>query len=84
MRILVFDEDTKHMPIICDVLRQKGHSVVQVTDWKEIEQSISDFKPEGLVIDLMMPSLDCPPDTCSGGYTTGAYIYKNIIHKVAF
>lgn len=83
MHILIFDEDPKHLPILCDLLRQKGHTVLQVKDQQELEKSINVFKPEGIVIDLMMPSLNCPPDMCSGGYTTGGYIYRNIINKIA-
>lgn len=68
---------------VIDVLKQNGHDVVQVTDYKDLKQQIEKFKPEGIVIDLMMPIPELPQVECRGGYTSGAYIYKTIIHESA-
>lgn len=83
MRILIFDEDTKHLPQLCDVLRQEGHEVTQVMDWKNLETEIAELAPEGIVIDLMIPPLDLPVSGCSAGYTTGVYVYMTFINKYA-
>lgn len=83
MRILIYDEDKVQVPHIIDVLRQYNNDVVQVTDWKELRKIIKEFVPEGIVIDLMIPAVGLPSDQCSGGYTTGVYIYKTIIHDIA-
>ncbi len=83
MRILIFDEDTKHLPHLCDVFIQEGHSVKQVTDWKKLDETIREFRPEGILVDLMVPPFNLPADECNGGYTTGVYVYKNIINKIA-
>lgn len=83
MRILVIDEDTEDMPQFCDGLKQLRHSVVQCSDWKQLETSLSEFKPEAIILDLMMPCSDLPSEECHAGFTTGAYLYGNVIHKLA-
>lgn len=83
MRILVVDEDVRDVPHICDELKQFGHNVRQVTDWESLRGVIADFKPDAMLVDLMIPPIGLPSDECGGGFTTGAYIYEKIIHDAA-
>jgi CheY-like chemotaxis protein len=79
MKILIFDEDTESGIIseFCDRLKNIGEDAIQVSDWKDLEQRILEFKPDALLIDLMIPHLGLPQNECGDGYTTGAYIYRN-------
>lgn len=83
MRILVVDEDRKHMPQVCDVLRALGHDVLHIPDWRQIQVELRAFKPEGIVLDLMIPASGLPLNECGHGYTTGEYIYKTLIAPIA-
>ncbi len=83
MKVLILDEDDRQMPQTCDLIEQQGHEVCQVKDWRELESTIREFKPDAFVIDLMIPALGLPIDECSGGYTTGAYLYINVVRKLS-
>jgi len=83
MRILILDDDVRDMPHVCDEIAQFGHEVRQVTDWKELLTVLAQFKPEAILIDLMIPPVGLPSDECGGGFTTGAYIYEKLIHNAA-
>lgn len=82
MNILIFDEDERQIPQTCDVLKQLGHQVKHLTKWEKLKEELQNFKPEGLVLDLMLPAINLPSEECGGGYTTGAYVYKTIIHEI--
>lgn len=83
MRILVIDDDDIEMPQTCDLLKLEGHEVLQIKDSSNIEESIKNFAPDGIILDLMIPDLNLPQKDINGGYTTGAYLYKNVINKIA-
>jgi CheY-like chemotaxis protein len=83
MRILVLDEDVRDVPHICDEIAQTGHEVRQVSDWKELSDVLAQFKPNAILIDLMIPAVGLPSNECGGGFTTGAYLYDRIIHGAA-
>jgi CheY-like chemotaxis protein len=83
MRILVLDEDSRDVPHICDEIAQSGHKVQQVTDWKDVQTVLHQFKPDALLIDLMIPAVGLPSNECGGGFTTGAYIYETMTHDSA-
>lgn len=83
MRILVLDDDVRDMPQICDGIAQLGPEVRQVSDWKELPTVLSQFKPEAILLDLMIPPVGLPSNECGGGFTTGAYIYEKVIHDAA-
>ena len=83
MRILVIDEDTRSVPHICDEMRQLGHQIEQVTGWEDLAGVITRFRPEAIILDLMMPAVKLPRAECGGGYTTGAYIYAKFVQPIA-
>ncbi|MGC3991623.1 MAG: hypothetical protein QM796_18430 [Chthoniobacteraceae bacterium] len=74
------DEDEKSLPHICDDMRDLGHEVLQVADWKDLKEVITHFKPDGIFLDLMIPKIGL--NDSGSSYTTGAFIYKNIIHNL--
>jgi CheY-like chemotaxis protein len=82
MRILVVDEDNLDVPHICDEIRQSGHQVLQVADWKQLSAVVPDFKPDAILLDLMIPAIGLPSNECGGGFTTGAYIYEKMLHDL--
>ena len=83
MRLIVIDEDLRSVPHICDELRQSGHDVIQIADWHEIKEKLPPFSPNGILLDLMIPAIDLPANGCASGFTTGAYLYREVIHPLA-
>lgn len=83
MRILILDDDLRNMPAICDEIAQSGHEVRLVSDWNELPTVLLQFKPDAILLDLMIPPVGLPADECGGGFTTGAYIYEKLIHNAA-
>ena len=81
MKILIIDEDRRHLPEVIDLLRFNGHVVSQVDDWRDAVVKIREFDPDLLLLDLMMPSWDLNSSDCFGGYGTGAYVYETRIQK---
>ena len=82
MKLLVIDEDTTHVPHIIDEFRQLENEVVQLTDWQGVQTRLGNFRPDALLLDLMMPPNGLPLDECNAGFTTGAYVYKTELHKL--
>lgn len=82
MRILILDDDMRDMPHFCDLLRQSGHDVKQIDGWNDLCAVLMDFKPDGIIVDLMIPAIGLPVEECAGGYTSGAYIYITFIHEL--
>jgi DNA-binding NtrC family response regulator len=86
MKLLIIDDDNRQMSHVCGLLRRMGHSVVQVKEWYKVKENIEEFSPEGIILDLMIPAVGLPieeAEKCNGGYTTGVYIYHQIIHNIA-
>lgn len=81
MRILILDEDTDSGLIseFCEQLQNQKQSVKQISDWQNIPEAVVEFKPDALLIDLMIPYLGLPENECGRGYTTGAYIYREML-----
>lgn len=83
MKLLVIDDDVRDMSHVCDYFRITGNDVLHCSKWSEVESAVTTFKPNGIILDLMMSTMGLPIQECDGGYTTGIYIYKHIIHKNA-
>ena len=82
MNILIWDDDLRHIPHVCDLLRLYGHDVRQVTSLADFKSIYSQFKPDGLLIDLMMPLIGIPIDDPLGEYVAGIYIYNKVIRPL--
>ena len=57
-RILVVDDDVALAEMISIVLRGEGYSPHQVFDGQEALTQIPDFKPDLILLDVMLPGLD--------------------------
>jgi DNA-binding response OmpR family regulator len=54
-RILVVEDDRDLNKAYCIILRHEGHDVVAAFDGKEALSKLNDFKPELVLLDLLMP-----------------------------
>ena len=54
-RILVVEDDHDLNRAYCIILRHEGHEVVAAFDGKEALEKLADFKPELILLDLLMP-----------------------------
>jgi CheY-like chemotaxis protein len=84
MKILILDEDTDSgiMRAFCERLESMGESTKQVTTWEGLKEAVDEFKPDALLIDLMIPPLGLLESDCGGGYTTGAHIYRTFLRPL--
>jgi C4-dicarboxylate-specific signal transduction histidine kinase len=57
-RILLIEDDAELSEAIRDVFVECGHTVVEATDGGEGLQRMREFKPDVVVLDLMMPRFD--------------------------
>jgi len=54
-RILVVEDDRDLNNAYCIILRHEGHEVVEAFDGKEALDKLSDFEPDLVLLDLLMP-----------------------------
>lgn len=54
-RILVVEDDHDLNNAYCIILRHEGHEVVEAYDGKEALAKLKDFKPDLVLLDLLMP-----------------------------
>lgn len=54
-RILVVEDDHDLNKAYCIILKHEGHDVEQAYDGKEALKKMADFKPELILLDLLMP-----------------------------
>lgn len=54
-RILVVEDDHDLNNAYCIILRHEGHEVVEAFDGKEALDKLKDFKPDLILLDLLMP-----------------------------
>lgn len=54
-RILVVEDDHDLNRAYCIILRHEGHEVVEAFDGKEALEKLSDFEPDLILLDLLMP-----------------------------
>ncbi len=57
-RILVVDDDLEIVELIRDLLRQEGHAVETTTQSLRVYDKAKEFKPDLVLLDIMMPYLD--------------------------
>lgn len=57
-KILCVDDDRPTVTIISGVLRKEEYEVQVALDGKEALQKARDFKPDLIVLDIMMPGMD--------------------------
>ncbi len=54
-RILVVEDDHDLNRAYCIILRHEGHKVVEAFDGKEALEKLANFKPDLILLDLLMP-----------------------------
>lgn len=54
-RILVVEDDHDLNRAYCIILRHEGHEVVEAFDGQEALEKLNDFKPDLILLDLLMP-----------------------------
>lgn len=54
-RILVVEDDHDLNRAYCIILRHEGHEVVEAFDGKEAIEKLTGFKPDLILLDLLMP-----------------------------
>lgn len=57
-RLLVVDDDTSVADVIYEIGKSHGFEVRLVTQPREFQAAYSQFKPDVLTLDLLMPDLD--------------------------
>ncbi|NSW53075.1 MAG: response regulator transcription factor [Anaerolineae bacterium] len=57
-KILVVDDTRNVQVLLCDFLGSQGFEVQAASDGKEALACVKDFKPDLILLDIMMPSMD--------------------------
>ena len=57
-RIMVVDDEEKNRRLLADLLSVDGYTVQAAADGMEALQLVNGFKPETILLDIMMPKLD--------------------------
>ena len=57
-RIMVVDDEEKNRRLLADLLSTDGYTVQTAADGMEALQLVPGFKPETILLDVMMPQLD--------------------------
>jgi signal transduction histidine kinase/CheY-like chemotaxis protein len=57
-RVLVVDDNSDHLALLADLLRERGYEVTEARDASEALRLISDQKPHACVIDIGLPDMD--------------------------
>lgn len=58
MRILLVDDEQSYLDLMSDALRRKGHTVSVAKDGKQARESIDQERPDLIMSDVFMPTLD--------------------------
>ncbi len=58
LHVLVVDDDAGIRDLLADYLAKQGLSVATARDGKEMDERLTDFSPDLIVMDLMMPGED--------------------------
>jgi len=69
-RILVVDDDPKILKALEQALQQEGYEVARATDGVEALRQVREFKPDLVILDIMLPKMD-GFDVCSQLQTMG-------------
>ena len=57
-RLLLVEDDTRLSQLICDFLNQQGFTVKALQDGSLLNQTMLEFKPDVIVLDIMLPGED--------------------------
>lgn len=57
-RVLLVDDDTNARIILNRVLAKAGYEVREASNGREALETVSDFKPDVMIVDWMMPEMD--------------------------
>jgi EAL domain-containing protein (putative c-di-GMP-specific phosphodiesterase class I) len=57
-RLLIVDDEADICELIADVAEARGFDVKTLTDPAQVESTLLEFKPQALMLDLMMPGTD--------------------------
>ncbi len=58
MTILLVDDEENYLDLMSGALRRKGHTVVVARDGKQARESIDQDRPDLIISDVFMPTLD--------------------------
>jgi CheY-like chemotaxis protein len=58
LKVLVIDDDDITREMLCDLLREHGHDVHELSSAIGASRAISDLNIEAVVLDVMMPSIN--------------------------
>jgi len=57
-KILVVDDDEYIRELVCTLLRNEGHSIIEASDGREALEKLGEEKVDLCVLDIMMPNMD--------------------------
>ncbi|MFQ6137286.1 MAG: response regulator transcription factor [Candidatus Hydrothermarchaeales archaeon] len=57
-KILVVDDDPDMRLLLCIMLRERGHDVIEASDGEECMEKIEATNPDLVFLDIMMPGMD--------------------------
>src|SRR5437879_10832426 len=57
-RVMVVDDEPDVAELVGTILRESGHEVKVITDSRQALEAASDFRPDLVTIDVLMPSVD--------------------------
>ncbi len=58
MRILVVDDEKGFLSIMCELLKDAGHTVIMAGDGKQAREELEEQSVDLIVSDVFMPTLD--------------------------
>ncbi|MCW8971573.1 MAG: response regulator [Rhodospirillales bacterium] len=58
LRLFVVDDDPSALELILTILRNAGHEAEGTNDSLSAVKRVAEFKPDGVLVDLMMPGMD--------------------------
>lgn len=58
LKVLVVDDDEMHLKLVDAMLTSQGYSVDQLKDGKDVLKTARTWKPDIILMDVMMPEVD--------------------------
>lgn len=59
-RILIVDDDSTSLKLTASQLEQQGYVVKAMSHAGGLESAVESFRPDGIIMDLIMPDVDGP------------------------
>ena len=56
--ILIIDDETKHLSLLCDLLTEAGYKVLSTSDSHKAINRVKKGHPQLILLDILMPNLD--------------------------